>query len=185
MSTPNQPQDPYSAPDGQGGGQQPGGVPPYPGGTPEGGPAAPGGLPGYGQYPAQPPAGEPGAYPQGGQYPQAGPYPQAGQYPQAGPAGYGPGYYPKNNLAVWSLVLGLVGLVLCGFLTSIPGIIVGSRAKKAVAAGEANNGSLANAGYIVSWIVTGLTVLGAIVAIGLIAAGVWDWNTNSNFDYRY
>lgn len=156
MSTPNPPQDPYSAPDGSGAGQQPGGIPQYgqySGDQPGGYGQQPAGQDPYGQQPY-------GQQPYGQQpYPQQ-PYGQPAAYPQ-GPAGYG-GYYPKNNLAVWSLVLGLVGFFLCSVFTSIPGIIVGSNAKKAVARGEANNGSLANAGFIVSWVVTGLQVLGII-----------------------
>jgi len=157
MSTPNPPQDPYSAPDGSGAGQQPGGIPQY--GQYSG--EQPAGQQPYGQ---QPYGQQPGAYgeqPYGQQ-----PYGQPAAYPQ-GSAAYG-GYYPKNNLAVWSLVLGLVGFFLCSVFTSVPGIIVGSNAKKAVARGEANNGSLANAGYIVSWVVTGLQVLAIVFAIVLI-----------------
>lgn len=169
MSTPNQPQDPYSAPDGQGSGDQSGSGPQYPGSTPAGdGSGQPqGGVPQYGQYTG----GDASGAPQGG-YGQQAPYgqqPGYGQQPYPGGAqGYGAGY-PKNNLAVWSLVLGIVGFFVCSILTSIPGIVVGSKAKKAVANGEANNGSLANAGYIVSWVVTILQVLAIIV---LIIAGV-------------
>lgn len=174
MSTPNQPQDPYSAPDGQGSGDQSGSVPPYPGGADpsaqggqpgQPGQPTPGGVPQYGQYAGGEPA---GGYGQQGAYGQAGGY---GQQPYPGGAqGYG-GVYPKNNLAVWSLVLGIVGFFVCSVFTSIPGIIVGSKAKQAVARGEANNGSLANAGYIVSWVVTILQVLAIVLLIILAATG--------------
>jgi hypothetical protein len=165
MSTPNQPQDPYSAPDGQGSSDQSGSVPQYPGSTPGAGdpygqPGQAGGVPQYGSY-----AG--GDQGQGG-YAQSGGYGQPA-YP-GGAQGYG-GFYPKNNLAVWSLVLGIVGFFVCSIFTSIPGIIVGSKAKQAVARGEANNGSLANAGYIVSWVVTALGVVGIIFFIVLVATG--------------
>jgi hypothetical protein len=169
MSTPNQPQDPYSAPDGQGSGDQSGSVPPYPSSTPSGDSSGQpqGGVPQYGQYAGgdqtgaqQGGYGQP-AYGQGGYGQQ--PYP-------GGAPGYG-GVYPKNNLAVWSLVLAIVGFFVCSIFTSIPGIIVGSKAKQAVARGEANNGSLANAGYITSWIVTALQVLGIILLIILAATG--------------
>lgn len=166
MSTPNPPQDPYSAPDGSGAGQQPGGIPQY--GQYSGDqPGAYGQQPGaYGQQPAgQDPYGQ---QPYGQQPYAQQPYGQPAAYPQGGP-GYG-GFYPKNSLAVWSLVLGLVGFFLCSVFTSIPGIIVGSNAKKAVARGEANNGSLANAGFIVSWVVTGLQVLGIVLLIIVIVA---------------
>jgi hypothetical protein len=162
MSTPNEPQDPYSAPDGQGSGDQSGSVPPYQGGAPSQG-AGQGGIPQYGQYT--------GGEPAGGYGQPAGGYGQPAAYPQGGPQGYGAGFYPKNNLAVWSLVLAIVGFFVCSIFTSIPGIIVGSKAKQAVARGEANNGSLANAGYITSWIVTGLQVIGLIFLVIAIATG--------------
>ncbi|MCG7286327.1 DUF4190 domain-containing protein [Cellulomonas sp. ACRRI] len=169
MSTPNQPQDPYSAPDGQGSGDQSGSVPPYPGSTPSAGEP-------YGQ-PGQ--SGQAGGVPQYGAYAGGdqgqGGYGQGGYgqpaYPGGGAQGYGAGFYPKNNLAVWSLVLGIVGFFVCSIFTSIPGIIVGSKAKQAVARGEANNGSLANAGYIVSWVVTALGVVGIIIFVILLATG--------------
>lgn len=158
MSTPNQPQDPYSAPDGSGQGQQPGGQ-------------QPGGIPQYGQYAG----GEPAPQPYGQQ-----PYRQ--QQPYGQPAGYG-GYYPKNNLAVWSLVLGLVGLFVCGFVTGIAGIVVGTKAKQAVARGEANNGGMATAGLVISWIATVLTVLATVfVIIAIVSLGGWDafWDEYQN-----
>ena len=83
-----------------------------------------------------------------------------GGYP---PPGYGVAY-PKNSLAVWSLVLGIVSFVLsCGLLTGIPAVIVGSNAKKAVARGEANNGGMATAGIILGWIAIVLSILGIIL----------------------
>jgi hypothetical protein len=138
MSTPNPPSDPYGAP--QGGGDQ------------------------YGQQP------QPGQYPQYGQYGQPAeqqaygqqqPYGQP-QYPAYQTQSYGgPVYgYPKNSLAVWSLVLSIVGAVLCGLFTAIPGVIIGYNARKAVQRGEANNGGMATAGIIVGWVAIILTVLG-------------------------
>jgi hypothetical protein len=169
MTTPNQPQDPYSAPEGgQGAGDQSG----------------QGGIPQYGQYSGsgdqpggygQPASGQPGAYGQPGGYGQPAPYPQGGY------GGYGSA--EKNNLAVWSLVLAIVGFFVCSIFTSIPGIVLGSKAKQAVARGEANNGSLANAGYITSWVVTVLQVLGIILFIILIATGVvaTEFSTDTSF----
>jgi hypothetical protein len=170
MSTPNPPSDPYGQP------QQPG--------RPEQ-PA----QPQYGQYAPQDPSGapqygQPADQPYGQQpYPQQPygqqPYGQAPAYPayQGQPYG-GPVYgYPKNSLAIWSLVLGIVAFVLnCSFLAGIPAIIVGTNAKKAVARGEANNGGMATAGIVLGWISTVLGVLGLIWLFGF---GGWAWYMNT------
>ena len=157
MSTPNQPQDPYQPGDGSTGDSGSYGQPPY-GQTPQYGE-----TPSYGQYGApQEPA--PGSYPT---YPQG----QGYQTPMYG--------YPKNNLAVWSLVLGIVSLVLCGFVAGIPAIILGNNAKKAVARGEANNGGMATAGIVLGWISIGYTVLMLILFMTGAVGGFL--NTSSTY----
>lgn len=144
MSTPNQPQDPYQP--GEGGGDQYGQPPQY-GGTPQyGAPQDPGA--GYPNYPSAP-AGQPYA-----------------QTPMYG--------YPKNNLAVISLVLGIVGLVLCGFVAGIPAVIVGNNAKKAVARGEANNGGMATAGIVLGWISIAWGIITIILFLTGAFAGILD-----------
>jgi hypothetical protein len=171
MSTPNPPSDPYGQPQ-----QQPG--------QPEQ-PA----QPQYGQYAPQDPSGapQPGGYPQYGQQGQPAdqpygqqpygqqPYGQAPAYPayQGQPYG-GPVYgYPKNSLAIWSLVLGIAAFVLsCGFLTGIPAVIVGNNAKKAVARGEANNGGMATAGIVLGWV---SIVLGVLSLVWLFGFGGLAW----------
>ncbi len=132
-------------------------------GTPYG--ADPYGQPPYPQspYSQQPYAQQP--------YPQQ-PYPQ-----QPGPYGappYGPGYpgygrvYPRNDLGVWSLVLALAGVALgFTFLTGIPAIIIGKRARQAVTRGEADNDGVAVAGIVVGWIAT---ALGALLVVGIVIA---------------
>lgn len=105
-----------------------------------------------GAYP--PPHGAPGGHAPGYVPPPAaapGPYPS----PYAGT-----GYWPRNDLAVWSLVLALAGIVLaCGFLTGIPAVIVGQNARRAVARGEANNDGVALAGIVLGWVAIALGVL--------------------------
>lgn len=128
-------------------------------------------------YPGQQPAGQP--YP-GGQYP-GGPYPggpYAGQPPAGQPyPGYVPGYvYPKNDLAIWSLVLGIASFVLgCLFFTGIPAVVLGNKAKQAAAAGEANNPGLAAAGVVLGWISIALGAVGLVlvVVLPLLFAGVF------------
>ncbi|QHT55659.1 DUF4190 domain-containing protein [Cellulomonas sp. H30R-01] len=142
------------------------------------GPAYPSGE----AYPSSP------AYPSGEAYPSSPAYPSGEAYPPAPtygapvqhpvPGGYPPaqaygypayrGYLPKNSYAVWSLVLGILGLVSCGFFTGIPAIVVGNNAKKAAANGEADNPGMATAGVVLGWIGTGwsgLVVVGYLVFV--------------------
>ncbi|MFD4992160.1 DUF4190 domain-containing protein [Cellulosimicrobium cellulans] len=146
---------------------QPPGPGPYDPAGPQDGSQAPYGssAPGGPQPPAGDPAGAP--YAAQPQYPAA-PYPGQ-QYPgQQYPAGaYGaPPYYPKNSLAIWSLVLGIAAFVLsCGFVTGIPAVIVGNAAKRAVAEGQADNDGMATAGIILGWVAIGLSVVGVLVAL--------------------
>ncbi|AEE45936.1 DUF4190 domain-containing protein [Cellulomonas fimi] len=162
------------------------GAPQYPGAAPQ--PAA---------YPgAQPPGGE--QYPGAPQYPGAASpaYPAAPQYgtaPQqygAAPQQYGtPGYgapypytayaYPKNNLGVWALVLGIASLVMCGFVSGIAAIIIGNKAKKAALAGEADNGGMATAGVVTGWIGTVLSGIGVLIYVVAIVIAIATSSTGS------
>ena len=94
---------------------------------------------------------------------------QSAGYPGPGypPAGYpGPGYpppgyafapaRPRNDLAVWSLVLGLLSVVGCFFFTGVPAVVVGGKARQAAAAGEADNPGMAVAGVVLGWVGTAL-----------------------------
>ncbi|WP_159066910.1 DUF4190 domain-containing protein [Cellulomonas timonensis] len=178
MSTPNEPQNPYGAGD----------QPEQPGGTPQ--------QPGGGQYPPapqQPPAPQyPSApqYPGEAQQPGGTPYPAAPQYGGAGQypgGGYGqPAYgYPKNSLGVWSPVLGLVGIFICGFFTGIPAVIVGSKSRKAVAAGEANNGGMALAGIILGWVAIAFSVLSIIFLLAIGGLSGWEDMVNDMGNTTY
>jgi F0F1-type ATP synthase membrane subunit c/vacuolar-type H+-ATPase subunit K len=163
MSTPNDPHNPHGGepPQDPHGGEPPqdpyGSQPPQPYGT------QPPAQPTYGAPqpgPPQPQYGVPQAPEYGAsQYPSASPYPSAPQY--AG--GYGASQTAKNSLGVWSLVLGILSIVLCGIIAGIAAIIVGNNAKKAVARGEANNGGMATAGVVLGWISVALTVIGLVV----------------------
>jgi hypothetical protein len=113
----------------------------YPGGSAPQPQSQPGGAtppPGYGYSPPPQPGNAPGAeyppspYPPPG-YPPPG-YPPPGYpppaYPPAYPAGSYPGaQQPTNPLAIWSLVLSLVGiplaLVIIGDLALIAGAVTG------------------------------------------------------------
>lgn len=131
---------------------------PPPGAAPHPGPAAPGAYPPPGPAHPAPGAGHPGAGPA---YPPPGP-----GYP---PTAYARPALPRNDLAVWSLVLGLVGVLGCLFVTGIPAVIVGTNARRAVAAGQADNDGTATAGIVLGWVATGL---GAVVVLGLLLSVV-------------
>ncbi|HEY0189112.1 MAG TPA: DUF4190 domain-containing protein [Cellulomonas sp.] len=182
MSTPNQPQDPYSTPGG--GSDQPSDAqqPPQYGQYAPQEPA----QPQYGQYgqaPAQPPA-----QPQYGQYgqPQYGQYgqqPVPGQQPYGTPGQPGPYptfsapyggpvlVYPKNSLGVWSLVLSILGMTCLGLFGSIPALIVGYNARAAVKRGEANNGGMVTASLVLGWVGLALTIISIVY---FFASGGWD-----------
>jgi hypothetical protein len=139
---PHDPANPNDGSQGPYGSPAPGGPPPFPGGQPY-----------------------PGAQP----YQTGQPYPTGQTYPGAA---YGaPAYYPKNNLAVWSLVLGIAAFVLsCGLFTGIPAVIVGNSAKRAVAEGQANNDGMATAGIILGWVAIGLSVVGLVLLLAFLPA---------------
>ncbi len=89
-------------------------------------------------------------------------------------AGYGGGYaQPKTNQkAIWSLVLGILGLICCGLFAGIPALILGNMAKKEIAAsGGAETGAgMAQAGFILGIIAIVLGILGIIAfATGLVS----------------
>ena len=89
-------------------------------------------------YPPPPP-GDNQPPPGGGGYP---PPPGAGGYAQP----------QSNKKALWSMILGIVGVVLCcaGILFGVPALILGNMAKKEIAAsGGAQTGAgMAKAGVI-------------------------------------
>lgn len=110
MSTPNQPQDPYSQPEGQGSGDQSGSTPGQ-GGIPQYGQYS-GGQPDYGQQPY----GQPAAYPGAGGYGQPGGY--------AGP--------PPQNYLVFSIL----ATVLCCLPLGVAAIVFSSQVNSKWNAGD-------------------------------------------------
>ncbi|GAB2478407.1 hypothetical protein GCM10027063_19820 [Promicromonospora xylanilytica] len=133
---------------------------PAPGQAPAPSPAQP-------PYPPQPYLPQP--YQQGAPY-QAGPYqPQ----PVYGAAPYGYAAPPeKNALGVWSLVLGILSIVMLfscfvGILAGIPAVITGHLSRKAHKEGLADNPGLALGGIITGWVTIGLTLLAGIL-IGVL-----------------
>ncbi|WP_157244742.1 DUF4190 domain-containing protein [Nonomuraea typhae] len=106
--------------------------PPYGYGQPSGGYGQPSGGYGAAEAYAQPPAYTPPVYGQPSPYAQ-------------------PARPQTNGMAITSLVLGIVGLVLCG-LTSIPGAICGHVALAQIKRSGVEGRSMAVAGLVTSYI---------------------------------
>ncbi|GAA4726320.1 protein of unknown function (DUF4190) [Promicromonospora umidemergens] len=106
--------------------------------------------------------------------------PGAQQYPPSMYAAYGyAATPPKNGLGVWSLVLGIVSIVmlftcLVGFLAAIPALITGYMSRRAHREGLANNGGMALAGIITGWVTVGLTLLLTVLLVALGLSGELD-----------
>lgn len=100
--------------------------------------------------------------------------------PPPPPPQYGapmPGATPgSNKKAIWSLVLGIVGLVCCGFIAGIPAIILGNLAKKEIATTGEGGGGMATAGLVLGIIAC---VWGVIYLI-LAATGTIDLNFSTS-----
>lgn len=140
-------------------------------------------TPGDGQTPQDPSSDQPGQDAQG--YDQPGYWAQ--QQQQYGQPAYGqpPGYpaqapqqyAPDHPRATAALVLGILGLVLCGLLAPFAWSI----GKKTLTEIDASNGTLggrgaANAGYIlgiIGSIMLGLGVLFILVVVGVAVLGTF------------
>lgn len=75
---------------------------------------------------------------------------------------------PTNTLAIITLILSL--LVPAWPLSSIAGIITGHISLKQLKTSGENGHGLAKAGLIISYIVTGLAVIGAIITVIIVLA---------------
>jgi hypothetical protein len=109
------------------------------------------------------------------------PYPGYQGYPPPQQS-YANQAYPQQGAsgrAITSLVLSIVSIFMCGFLTSIPGMILGKMEMNAIRQGQAPSAGegVAKAGFYIGLIVTilyGLIVLGYIflIVLGLAAASI-------------
>ena len=147
-------------------GAQPGGVMPPPAPPPQGMGLQQGGAAPPPPHAGQPPAAyPPQAPPPGTPYPGA-PYP-GGPYPGAP--------YPvvaqvNNSKATASLVLGIVGIFICPIICSLLAIVLGSTARKEIAAsgGLQTGESNAKAGIILGWVGLGIFIFFMLI-YGIIA----------------
>ena len=101
--------------------------------------------------------------------------------PPPPPPGVGQGgYYAQaktNQKALWSMILGILGLVCCGLFAGVPALILGNIAKKEIAAsGGAQTGDgMAKAGVILGIIAIFLSLLSIILfAIGAVTMDSFD-----------
>jgi hypothetical protein len=84
----------------------------------------------------------------------------------------------SNKKAIWSLVLGIIGVICCG-IGIIPGgiaIFLGRGAKQEIAASGQTGGGMAQAGIILGIIAVVLSILYYI----LLAMGSIDYNFSTN-----
>jgi hypothetical protein len=132
--------------------------------------------PGYWQQQSGQPGQDPDTQPQyGGQPSGQPPYgqPQApyGQVPQA--PGYPMAYAPDHPRATTALILGILGIVVCGVIAPF----AWRMGKRTVDEIDASHGQLggrgsAQAGYVLGLIGTVLLVLGVLVGLLLVVVGV-------------
>lgn len=116
--------------------------------------------------PAPPPTGPPRSQePQPPGPPPQAPYEQTSQPPQPQqfvPPGSQQPASPKTHAgAVWALVLGILGIVLCPGILSIPAIVVGRISEKTIeeSGGWYEGGGMAKAGWIMGIVGTVFAVL--------------------------
>jgi hypothetical protein len=81
-----------------------------------------------------------------------------------------PAQVMTSSLAVWSLVLGIVSLVACGFLTAVPAVICGHMARSRIRLEpQALSGDgMAIAGLVMGYVCVGLSILAIAVLVGLM-----------------
>jgi hypothetical protein len=88
----------------------------------------------------------------------------AAEWDPSAPTGQTPGK------ATASLVLGIVGLVICPVVCSVLAVVFGKQAKQEIAANPGMGGAgLAQAGVVLGWVGIALAALGAVffLAVGL------------------
>jgi hypothetical protein len=93
--------------------------------------------------------------------------------PPPSPYGYPPAQRPTANNAVTALVLGILGLVLCGPFTAIPAIIVGRNTVREIDAsqGRLDGRGMAQAGFVLGIVGTVLAALGLLLVIVVLVFG--------------
>ncbi len=131
------------------------------------------------QFPPPPPPGQyappPAPYPPTGGYappPPGGVPPQAWSGPGAPYAQPGYGVNPHEGRATTVLILGILGLVFCGFLAPVAWVMGNGVKRDSEMAGFAEPGTN-KAGRICGMIGSALIILGVVAFIVLIAVGAF------------
>ena len=100
-------------------------------------------------------------------------YPPGGGTPPSG-------YYPprQHGQAVTALVLGILGLVLCGVL-GIPAYVIGRRAEREILAsqGTLTGDGMARAGWICGLVAICLMAVGLLVFVLFLGGAMFTFNT--------
>jgi hypothetical protein len=137
--------------------------PPYPGepNPSANNPQSPPPLPSYGSV--QPPE---GSYPP----------PPPGGYPPPAPGGYG-GAPQQNKKALWSMILGIVGLICCGIFAGIPALILATLAKGEIRAsgGTQTGQGMATAGFWMGIV----SIVFSVIYVILLATGTIDFSATA------
>lgn len=79
---------------------------------------------------------------------------------------------PANGLGVAALVMGIVQFFCLPLIGAILAIVFGKLGMNKAARGEATNGGVAKAGFVLGIVGLALTVVGIIVTVILVAVGV-------------
>jgi hypothetical protein len=91
---------------------------------------------------------------------------------------------PDAPSAVWSLILGILSFVCCGFFTAIPAIICGHRARAAIrkSGGTLGGMGMATAGLALGYIALVLSVL---LIAAIVIGGVMNWREEARNKVEY
>lgn len=79
---------------------------------------------------------------------------------------------PENGLGIAALVLGILGIVMCGIFASIPAVICGHMGVKKADRGEADNRGVAQAGLITGYVGLGIWALIIVFYVVVIVIAV-------------
>ncbi len=81
------------------------------------------------------------------------------------------------------MILGILGLVCCGFVTGIIAVVLGGQAKNEIAQshGAQTGEGMAKAGVILGWVAIALSILGIIAWIALVAIGTTSGTSFSEY----